>query len=137
MLHPRNYVIRNEASFLKQKLLQLLAATERLVETHIGWIVLLFVLNYFTIVWQNLTMYQDTELPVLFLDGMFLLAGVALYCLLLSCIPWRRVRQVLLGISFVLSAALAGLEVFAITTYQTLVGAGIIKIGRASCRERV
>ena len=112
--------------FLKQKILQLLAATELLIETHIGWIVLLFVLNYFTIVWQNLTMYRDTELAVLFLDGMFLLAGTALFCLLVACIPWRRGRQVVFGVTFVCSAALAGLEVFAITTYQTLVGAGII-----------
>lgn len=115
-----------EACSLKHKLLELFAATERLIETHIGWIVLLFLLNYFTIVWQNLTMYQTTELPVLLLDGAFLLVGVGLYCLLLACIPWRRVRQALFGVTFVLSAALAGLEVFAITTYQTLVGAGII-----------
>ena len=99
---------------------------EHLVETHIGWILLLFLLNYFTIVWQNLTMYQTTELPVLLLDGVFLLAGVGLYCLLLACIPWKRLRRALFAVSFVLSALLAGLEVFAITTYQTLVGAGII-----------
>ena len=111
---------------MNRKCLELFAATERLIETHIGWILMLFLLNYFTIVWQNLTMYRGTELPVLLLDGAFLLAAVGLYCLLLACIPWRRVRQVLFGVSFVLSAALAGLEVFAITTYQTLVGAGII-----------
>ena len=111
---------------MKQKCLELFAGAEFLIERHIGWIVLLFLMNYFTIVWQNLTMYQTTELPVLLLDGAFLLVGVGLFCLVLACIPHRRVRQALFGVSFVLSAALAGLEVFAITTYQTLVGAGII-----------
>ena len=111
---------------LKQKLLLLAAGAERLIETHSGWILLLFFTNYFTIVWQNLTMYHETELWVLFLDGVFLFGGVSLYVLLLACLPWRPLQRVLLWLSFGLSAALAGLEAFAILTYQTLVGAGII-----------
>jgi glucan phosphoethanolaminetransferase (alkaline phosphatase superfamily) len=111
---------------LKKYLLALWGGAERLFETHIGWVLVLFVLNYFTIVWQNVTTYHEAELPVLLIDGVFLFAGTGVYVLLLCCIPWRWLRRLLLWTSFLLSAALAGLEVFAITTYSTLVGAGII-----------
>lgn len=111
---------------MKKKCLALLAAAEYLAETHIGWIALLFLMNYFTIVWQNLTQYQDTQLTVLFLDGVFLFFGVSVYVILLACLPWRLLRCGMLWLSVALSAVLTGLEIFAITTYQTLVGAGII-----------
>lgn len=111
---------------MKKYLLALWGGAERLLETHIGWVLVLFVLNYFTIVWQNVTTYHEAELPVLLIDGVFLFAGTGVYVLLLCCIPWRWLRRLLLWTSFLLSAALAGLEVFAITTYSTLVGAGII-----------
>ena len=111
---------------MKKRVLSLLAAAEYLAETHIGWIILLFLMNYFTIVWQNLTQYQDTQIPVLLLDGVFLFFGACIYVVLLACVPCHRLRQLLLGLSVIVSAALAGLEIFAIMTYQTLVGAGII-----------
>lgn len=111
---------------MKKRALALFAAAEYLAERHIGWILLLYLTNYFTIVWQNYTQYHDTQLVVLFLDGIFLFFGVCIYVILLACIPWRMVRTALLSLSAVLSASLAGLEIFAITTYQALVGAGII-----------
>lgn len=111
---------------MKKRALALFAAAEYLAERHIGWILLLYLTNYFTIVWQNYTQYHDTQLVVLFLDGIFLFFGVCIYVILLACIPWQMVRTALLSLSAVLSASLAGLEIFAITTYQALVGAGII-----------
>lgn len=101
---------------MKKRALALFAAAEYLAERHIGWILLLYLTNYFTIVWQNYTQYHDTQLVVLFLDGIFLFFGVCIYVILLACIPWRMVRTALLSLSAVLSASLAGLEIFAITT---------------------
>jgi len=106
--------------------LWLWARLQREVEHKIGLIGVLFVLNWFTIFWQNLHYYQNQQLVVLAVDFFFVLGGTALYVALLGLLPVKAVGRGLLFMSFFLSALLGGLECFALWNYQAQIGAGII-----------
>ena len=106
--------------------MRLWARLQREVEHKIGLIGVLFVLNWFTIFWQNLHYYQNQQLVVLAVDFFFVLGGTALYVALLGLLPVKAVGRGLLFMSFFLSALLGGLECFALWNYQAQIGAGII-----------
>lgn len=86
----------------------------------------LFVLNFSVIAWQNIHMYQATQLAVLGVDALFLLTSCLLYSWLWGLVPWRPLRRGALGISVGVSLLLWCVELFTIVTYQTQVGAGIV-----------
>ncbi len=111
---------------IKKYLLRGAALARQTVEKNIGFILILFILNYFTIFWLNYHMYQFSQLPVVLLDGVFLFVSIVLYTILLGSIPVRRLRKGLFYLSFSLCAVLGVMEIFSIYNYQALVGAGII-----------
>ena len=111
---------------IKARALSLMAKVQREVESRLGIIVALFLLNWFTICWLNLHKYGTQQLGVLAADGVLVLAGAFLYVGLLGLIPVGRIRRGLLALSFSLSALLGGLECFALWNYQAQIGAGII-----------
>ena len=111
---------------IKSRLLRLWAKMQREVEKRLGLILVLFLLNWFTICWLNLHKYGTQQLGVLIFDGLLVLAGAFLYVGLLGLMPVQRIRQGLLALSFFLSAILGGLECFALWNYQAQIGAGII-----------
>ncbi len=90
------------------------------------WGIPLFLLNFLPIAWLNIHMFQTTQLGVLGVDFLFVLAGSLLYGWLLDAVPWRRTRKVLIGLSFLVCGLLFGLEAFTIWVYQAPVGAGIV-----------
>ena len=110
----------------KSRLLRLWAKMQREIEKRLGLIMVLFLLNWFTICWLNLHKYGTQQLGVLIFDGLLVLAGAFLYVGLLGFIPLERIRRGLLALSFFLSALLGGLECFALWNYQAQIGAGII-----------
>ena len=111
---------------MKKILLHAVVLARQTVEKNIGFILCMFVFNYFTIVWSNYHMYQFSQMPVVLLDGVFLLVGVICYTMLLGAIPLERLRQAFFLLSFAICALLGIMEIFAIYNYQSLVGAGII-----------
>ena len=111
---------------IKVQVLRLWGKGQRYVEKELGLILALFLLNWFTICYLNLQHYKDQQLGVLLVDGIFVLAGAALYVGLLGLIPARHVRRVLAGLSFFVAALLGGLECFALWNYRAQIGAGII-----------
>lgn len=111
---------------IKKYLLRGVALARQTVEKNMGFILILFILNYFTIFWSNYHMYQFSQLPVVLLDGVFLFVGIVVYTILLGWIPVRGLRRGLFYLSFILCAVLGIMEIFSIYNYKALVGAGII-----------
>lgn len=111
---------------LKACILRLWARMQQAVESRSGLILSLFGLNFFTIAWQNIHMYKGSQLDVLGVDALFLLAAATLVVTVLGSIPVRKVRKVLVALVLGGSAVLAALECFSIYHYDALVGAGII-----------
>lgn len=91
-----------------------------------GTIVSMLILNFFTIAWQNIHTYGNSQLKVLLLDFIFLLAAVLLLILVINLIPKQRVKLFIFRSLIAISLILAIFECFSIYSYQTLVGAGII-----------
>ena len=106
--------------------LKLWARVQRIVEYRFGRLLVLYALNFFTIAWQNIHMYQAQQLAVLGVDALFLLAGVTVFVILLGLVPGKRLQRLLFEAAFGLSVLLAALECFSIYNYQSLVGAGIV-----------
>ena len=106
--------------------LKLWARVQRIVEYRFGRLLILYALNFFTIAWQNIHMYQTQQLAVLGVDALFLLAGVTVFVILLGLVPGKRLQRLLFEAAFGLSVLLAALECFSIYNYQSLVGAGIV-----------
>ncbi|SFH62450.1 protein of unknown function [Selenomonas ruminantium] len=111
---------------LKAFILKLWARMQQVVESRSGLILSLFGLNFFTIAWQNIHMYKGSQLDVLGVDALFLLAAATLVVSVLGCVPLRKVRTMLAALLLGISAVLAALECFSIYHYEALVGAGII-----------
>ena len=111
---------------LKVFILKLWARMQQAVESRSGLILSLFGLNFFTIAWQNIHMYKGSQLDVLGVDALFLLAAATLVVSVLGCVPLRKVRTMLAALLLGISAVLAALECFSIYHYEALVGAGII-----------
>lgn len=111
---------------LKKILLHGIVRARRTVEEQVGFILSMFLFNYFTIFWANYHMYQFQQLPVVLLDGIFLAMGIVVYTVWIGFLPWLWLRRLFLFASFFLSALLGGLELFSIYNYSALVGAGVI-----------
>ena len=111
---------------IKSRLLCLWAKMQLEVEKRLGLILVLFLLNWFTICWLNLHKYGTQQLGVLIFDGLLVLAGAFFYVGILGLVPDRKIRQGILGLSFFLSTILGALECFALWNYQAQIGAGII-----------
>lgn len=111
---------------VKKFLLHAFGRVQQAVERNIGLIFGLFFLNYFTILWMNIHMYELNQLEVVLLDGVFLLVGVGIYVALLDLVPIRALRRLLFAVSFFISVVLGGWELFSICNYQALVGAGVV-----------
>lgn len=111
---------------MKKGLLVIFGRIQQAAERNIGYILGLFLLNYFTIFWANYHGYGFTQLPVVLLDGVFLLAGTGLYVVVLAQVPFSRLRSALFLLSFSFCALLGGLEMFSIYNYRALIGAGIV-----------
>lgn len=90
-----------------------------------GAIISLFILNFFTIAWQNIHTYKTSQLTVLTLDFIFVLAGTLVLIFIITFLP-ATIKKFILRITIGLSLILGSLECFAIYNYQALVGAGII-----------
>ena len=106
--------------------LKLWARVQRIVEYRFGRLLVLYALNFFTIAWQNIHMYQAQQLAVLGVDALFLLAGVTVFVILLGLVPGKRLQRLLFDAAVGISILLAALECFSIYNYQSLVGAGIV-----------
>ena len=111
---------------LKRRLLWLVGKLQREAEQNFGLIGSLFLLNYFSIFWLNIHMYQWEQLGVVVMDGLFLFAMTGLYVSLLSLLPVRWLRSLLLVLSFAIPVLLGALDVFSIISYEALVGAGVV-----------
>ena len=111
---------------LKRHLLWLVGKLQREAEQNFGLIGSLFLLNYFSIFWLNIHMYQWEQLGVVVMDGLFLFAMTGLYVSLLSLLPVRWLRSLLLVLSFAIPVLLGALDVFSIISYEALVGAGVV-----------
>ena len=110
----------------KAAILKLWARVQQIAEQRPGLVFSLFVLNFFPIVWQNIHMYRWDQLGVLFVDAVFLLAGVMVFVLIVELLPYVWLRRLLAHTALMVSLLLSLLEWFSIYQYQTLVGAGIV-----------
>lgn len=111
---------------LKLFLLRAWARGTHIVEHEAGLLIVLYILNFAPIVWNNIHMYKAQQLGVLFTDAIFLFGGIELYVLLLGFIPIRKLRRFLFALSFFISLLLGGVESFSIIQYSSLIGAGIV-----------
>lgn len=110
----------------KAAILKLWARIQQIAEQRPGLVFSLFVLNFSPIVWQNIHMYRWDQLGVLFVDAVFLLAGVMVFVLIVELLPYVWLRRLLAHAALLVSLLLSLLEWFSIYQYQTLVGAGIV-----------
>lgn len=106
-------------------LIKFLGRCRESIEQNIGALVALYALNFFTIAWQNIHMYKASQLEVLALDALFVLAGAMLVVALVGLLPAQASRAIMRALVIV-SAVLGAFECFAIYNYEALVGAGII-----------
>jgi heptose-I-phosphate ethanolaminephosphotransferase len=110
----------------KRFFLRTASKAQRSVERYIGFILGLFLFNYFTIFWSLYHTYQLEQIHILLLDGIFLFAGIVLYAILIDMLPFYRLRRFFVYLSFLLSGLLWGMEVFSIYNYGSLAGAGVL-----------
>ncbi len=111
---------------VKKKLLRFWGAVQKAAERNFGWVMALFALNYFTIFWEIYHMYQLDYVSVVLIDAVFLFVGVGAYVVVLELLPIPRLGKALKVLSLLLSLLLAGMEIFSILTYQSLLGTGMV-----------
>ena len=98
-------------------------ALQRAVGQHWGFILGVFFFNYMTIAWS---LWQTKEYLLMAVDGIFVLAVVALLAFVLALIPVRGLRRGCFAIIFGVSLILWCAELFSLYNYRARIGAGMI-----------